>query len=607
MAVINSSDLDFDQIKSNLKTYFERQAEFADYDFEAAGLSNLLDVLAYNTHLNGLVANMSINESFLNSSQLRASVTSHAEALGYYPRSQTGSSANLNLTITTTNTSTTTISIPKYTTFSTNVDNVLYSFKTLEQYIATNDGTGVFTFKTDTGSTTIPVKEGTVKTKTFIVGDTSDENVYVIPDENIDTSTLVVTVYDSVTSDTFSVYTNVNDAVRINTDSKIYIAREAPNGYFEVLFSDGNVLGQSPVAGNKIVIQYLNTSGADANGGTVFTPDSQINIDGTNYDISVVTVNKSSGGAAKETIASIKANAPVVYATQQRLITAEDYKALIQQRYSSVVKDVTAWGGNDNVPPEYGKVFVSLNFKDGTDAATQQITKDSIVRDLTKNLSIMSIDTKFSDPVTTFLEFVVTFNFDPDLSGKTVQTIQSEVTATVKSYVETNLNTFDAVFRRSLILTEVDNISPAILNSRMSVKMQSRFIPTLNTLKDYTLNYPVELASPDDVNHRITSTRFTFQNQQCFIQNQLNSNKLQIIGSGGNVVQDNIGSYERLTGTVNIRGFKPTAFEGSQIKVSATPANESTIRPLRGYILGIDAALSVASGIIDTQNTAVTL
>jgi hypothetical protein len=193
------------------------------------------------------------------------------------------------------------------------------------------------------------------------------------------------------------------------------------------------------------------------------------------------------------------------------------------------------------------------------------------------------------------------------LSGKTVQTIQSEVTATVKSYVETNLNTFDAVFRRSLILTEIDNISPAILNSRMNVKMQSRFIPTLNALKDYTLNYPVELASPDDVNHRITSTRFTFQNQQCFIQNQLNSNKLQIIGSGGNVVQDNIGSYERLTGTVNIRGFKPTAFEGSQIKVSATPANESTIRPLRGYILGIDAALSVASGIIDTQNTAVTL
>ena len=607
MAVINSSDLDFDQIKSNLKTYFEQQAEFADYDFEAAGLSNLLDVLAYNTHLNGLVANMSINESFLNSSQLRASVTSHAEALGYYPRSQTGSSANLNLTITTTNTSTTTISIPKYTTFSTNVDNVLYSFKTLEQYIATNDGTGVFTFRTDAGSTTIPVKEGTVKTKTFIVGDTSDENVYVIPDENIDTSTLVVTVYNSVTSDTFSVYTNINDAVRINTDSKIYIAREAPNGYFEVLFSDGNVLGQSPIAGNKIVIQYLNTSGADANGGTVFTPDSQINIDGANYDISVVTVNKSSGGAAKETIASIKANAPVVYATQQRLITAEDYKALIQQRYSSVVKDVTAWGGNDNVPPEYGKVFVSLNFKDGTDASTQQVTKDSIVRDLTKNLSIMSIDTKFSDPTTTFLEFVVIFNFDPDLSGKTVQTIQSEVTATVKNYVETNLNTFDAVFRRSLILTEVDNISPAILNSRMNVKMQSRFIPTLNTLKDYTLNYPVELASPDDLNHRITSTRFTFQNQQCFIQNQLNSNKLQIIGSGGNVVQDNVGSYERLTGIVNIRGFRPTAFEGSQIKVSATPANESTIRPLRGYILGIDTALSVASGIIDTQNTAVTL
>lgn len=607
MAVINSSDLDFDQIKSNLKTYFQQQSEFADYDFEASGLSNLLDVLAYNTHINGLVANMSINESFLNSSQLRASVTSHAEALGYYPRSQTGASANLGLTISTNNTTTTTVSIPQYFTFTTNIDQVLYTFQTLEQYIGTNDGNGNFIIKTDVGSTTIPVKEGTLKTKTFIVGDTTDENIYVIPDENIDTSTLVVKVYDSVSSTTFSVYTNVNDAVRINTDSKIYIAREAPNGYFEVLFSDGNVLGQSPVAGNKIVIEYLNTSGEDGNNGTVFTPDSQINIDGTNYDVSVTLVNKSSGGAAKESIASIKANAPVVYATQQRLVTAEDYKALIQQRYSSVVKDVAAWGGNDNVPPEYGKVFVSLNFKNGIDANTKQVTKDSIVRDLTNNLSIMSIDTKFTDPTTVYLEFTITFNFDPDLSGKTVQTVQTEIAAKVAEYISTNLDTFDAVFRRSLVLTEIDNHSPAVLNTRMNVKMQNRFIPTLNTTKDYAIKYPTELAIPDDVNYRITTSRFTFQNQQCFIRNQLNSTKLEVVGSGGAIIQDNIGSYDRVNGIVNIRGFKPSAYEGSEIKVSVVPANESTIRPLRGYILGIDAGLTVASGIIDTQNTAVTL
>jgi len=607
MAVINSSDLDFDQIKSNLKTYFQQQSEFADYDFEASGLSNLLDVLAYNTHINGLVANMSINESFLNSSQLRASVTSHAEALGYYPRSQTGSLANLGLTISTNNTTTTTISIPQYFTFTTNIDQVLYTFQTLEQYVGTNDGNGNFIIKTDAGSTTIPVKEGTLKTKTFIVGDTTDENIYVIPDENIDTSTLVVKVYDTVSSTTFSIFTNVNDAIRINTDSRIYIVREAPNGYFEVLFSDGNVLGQSPVAGNKIVIEYLNTSGEDGNNGIVFTPDSQINIDGIDYDISVTTINKSSGGASKESIASIKANAPVVYATQQRLVTSEDYKALIQQRYSSVVKDVAAWGGNDNVPPEYGKVFVSLNFKDGIDAATQQVTKDSIISDLTNNLSIMSIDTKFTDPTIVYLEFVVVFNFDPDLSGKTLQTVQSEITAKVKSYVETNLNTFDAVFRRSLLIAEIDNLSPAILNSRMNVKIQNRFVPTLNTTKDYEIKYPIELAIPDDINYRITTTRFTYQNQQCFIRNQLNSTKLQIIGPAGTIIQDNIGSYDRTNGVVNIRGFAPTAFEGSAIKVSAVPANESTIKPLRGYILGIDATVSVASGIIDNQNTAVTL
>ena len=607
MAVIRSSDLDFDQIKANLKTYLEQQDEFSDYNFEASGLSNILDVLAYNTHINGLIANFGINESFLGSAQLRSSVVSHAETLGYFPRSRTGAAATISLSISTAITDVTTVTIPQYTTFTTVIDNISYTFQTLEEYTATNNGSGLFTVVDSTGSTSIRVVEGVLKTKTFIVGDATDEQVYVIPDENMDTSTVVVNVYDTTTSASYTTYTNVNQAIRIDTDSTIYILREAPNGYYEITFSDGNVLGSSPVAGNKIEIQYLQTNGPDANDGITFTADEQIDISGTDYTLTTTLVSRSAGGAEKETIASIKANAPLAFASQQRLVTADDYKALILRSYSSVLDDVTAWGGNDNVPPQYGKVFVSLKFKTNIPEAIQQTTKDSIITQLSDNLAVMSIDTEFSDPTTTYLEIITTFNFDPDLSGNTLQSVESEVQSTVADYVTTNLNTFDGTFRRSNVLALVDDISPAVLNSRMDVKIQQRFTPTLALLSDFTINFPVILADPDDEFYRVTSTRFTFGGRSCILRNQLSSNKLQIVSTAGTVVLDNAGTYSTTNGTVNIRGVTFDAYEGTSIKISVTPANQSTIKPLRNYILDIDAALSIAQGVVDYQNTEVTL
>lgn len=608
MAVIKSSDLDFDQIKANLKTYLQAQPEFADYDFEGSGLSNILDVLAYNTHINGLIANMGINESFLNSAQLRSSVVSHAETLGYDIRSKTASRATVNVSLVTSDTTTTSATLPKYTTFTAQVDDISYSFQTLEDYIALNDGTGTFVFKTNVDSTTIPIYEGRLKTKTYIVGESSDEQVYVIPDENIDTSTLNVNVYSSFTSSTFVTYSNINDVVRIESNSTVYIVREVPNGFYELTFSDGNVLGRSPQPGEKIVVTYISSNGADANAAETFLPDYQFTLAGTDYDLTVTTVGASSGGATRESIASIKSNAPRAFATQQRLITAEDYKALILQRYSSVINDVTAWGGNDNVPPIYGRVYVALNFKTGVDADTQQLTKDSIVNQLSENLAVMSIDTVFSDPVTTYLEFTTQFDFDPDQTGNTAQTVESLVKSTVASYVTTNLNRFNSVFRRSTLLAEIDGLSPAILNSSMIVRVQQRLSPTLGVINDYTINYPVELANPDDVNYIITSTRFTYNGETCFIRNKLEDTKLEIVGVTSGILQaDNIGEYNANSGTVTLRGFAPTAIEGTVIKITATPANQSTIKPLRNYILTIDNDRSTANATIDYQNTAVIL
>lgn len=608
MAVIQSSDLDFDQLKESLKTYLQRSEEFSDYDFEASGLSNILDVLAYNTHLNGLIANFAVNEAFLGSAQLRSSVLSHAETLGYTPSSQTGATATVNLTVNTGLTNPPSfISLPANTTFTTQVDDISYSFQTLEQYIGYPDENGLYTFQTSNSSTLLNITEGTLRTKTFLVGDATDNQVYVIPDETLDASTVSVKVYDTASSAAFSTYVDQYSIARVNTNSQIYILRESPNGFYELIFSNGNVLGQAPQPGNKIVVEYLSTSGEAANGASVFVPDNNITINEVEYPITVTLVSDASGGAPKETIESIKANATQLYATQQRLVTAGDYKALILSNYGAYLDDVSAWGGNENVPPVYGKVFISLKFKQGISAAVQTVVKDNIARNLTDNLSIMSIDTEYVDPTLTYLEIQTVFNFNPDLSGSSPKTVENQVQSYIVNYFAANLDKFGTIFRRSNVLSDVDDLAPAILNSRMNIKAQQRITPVVNTLLDYNLAFPMAIANPDDENYIVTSTKFTLSDQTCTFRNRLGSNTLQIVDLSGNVIIDNTGSYNPSTGDVNIVGFNPTTFEGDYIKISVVPANESTIKPLRNYTLNIDESLSFAQANIDYEQVQVSL
>lgn len=612
MATINSSDLDFNTIKNNLKTYFQQQSEFADYNFEASGLSNILDVLAYNTHLNGLIANVGINESFLSSSQLRSSVVSHAENLGYYPRSKTGASIDVTITVKTSDTATSTITLPAYSGFTSDVDGTTYNFLTTAAYIGTNDGSGNFSITTSSASTSIPITQGTFRTKTFLVGETEDQQVYVIPDENLDTSTITVKVFDTVTSSTSQTYTNVNQVLSITPSSTVYILREAPNGYYELTFSDGTILGRAPAAGNKIVVQYLAVDGADGNLASTFEG---------NFTITGLTINEievapavtgavSAGGGEKESIDSIKVNAPIKFASQQRLVTAEDYKALILANYGNVIDNATAWGGNDNAPPVYGRVYVSLDFKDNISDTVKTTTKASIKSNLSDSLSILSIDTFFTDPVNTFLELGVTFNFDPDQTGVSSANIENTVRNTITTFFTNNLGTFDSVFRRSNLLSEIDDVSSAILNSKMDVKIRQSFTPVVNTIRDYTVNFPVQLASPDDDAPIITSTTFTFQgNSGSSLRNKVehNTTTMQIISSSGTVLKDNAGSFNTSNGTITIAGFNVSQFTGSEIKITATPANQSTIKPLRNYIISLDAAKLVITSNADFQNTEASL
>lgn len=605
---IRSTQLDFDTIKGRLKDFLKQQTEFADYDFEASGLSNILDVLAYNTHFTGLNANFALNESFINTAQLRSSVASLAEGLGYVPKSYSSSKADLNLSVQISATSRpTSLTLPRNTQFTSSVNGVTYTFQTRENFIGTDDGTGLYQFLNSTDGVAIPVFEGTEKTKTFFVGDKADNQIYVIPDITMDTTTIRVRVFPTASSSIFDTYTNIKEAIRITDTSTFYQIKEVPNGFYEIIFGDGTTTGKAPVAGNKIIIDYLSTQGTVANDASSFSPTADISVDGVDYTLITTTETQSAGGAYKESIESIRQNAPIAFTSQRRLVTAEDYKAQIQTNFGAFLDDVTAFSGADNVPEKFGVTFIGLKFKSGVSATRQQSVKDEIKTNLTDNMAIMSITTEYIDPITTFLEISTTFNLDPDLTGSTSQAIQTTVQNTVNNFFTTNLKKFNKVFRRSNLLTLIDAIDPAILNSKMEVKLKQSFIPTTNIALSYSVAFPVALAEPDDIVPTLTTSQFTFNSQTCSIKNQLGTTKLQIVSIDGTIEVDNIGSYNNLSGVVSLTGFKPTAFEGDAIDISITPANQSTIRPLRNYILDIDTTTSTSRAVLDFQNTVVSI
>lgn len=606
---ITSTQLDFNTIKEELKTHFLASAEFADYDFEASGLSNILDVLAYNTHYNGLVANFALNESFLSTAQLRSSVLAISETLGYNPRSKTAASAIVNLSVSVTDPSRpSSITLPSGTTFTTTVDDVSYIFRTLEDYIGSDNGSGLYTFLTNTGSTSLPIYEGVFKTKTF-VSDTAGESIYIIPDESVDTSTATVKVFATRNSELFETYLPLDNALEITATSTYYALRESSNGYFKLIFGDGVTTGKTPAVGEIIQVTYLSTNAAVANGAKSFIPQNEITVNDIDYTINVTLVSPASGGGDKETLSSIKTNAPITFSAQNRLVTAQDYIGLINRNYGTFLDDVTAWGGEDNIPASFGDVYVALKYKEGIPEEVKKTVEDSIVSTLSDNLSIMSIDTKFADTLTTYIETQTFFNFNPALVSNTLNTTEGQVRDVVSQYFTDNLNKFNSIFRRSQILSSVDNLSPAVLDSRMDVKVQMRFEPILSKASNYVIQYPVELASPNSLTYTITSSPLVVNGKTCTIRNKLGSTSLEVVSTNGDVVITSIGSYSPANGTINIVSLKPTSILAAvnYIKMSAVPSNQSTIKPLRNYVLVQDSVNSFASATVDYQDIKATL
>jgi hypothetical protein len=540
------------------------------------------------------VANFTLNESFLGTAQLRSSLVSLATGIGYIPDSKTASRGLITITLDLSGVTSppASLQLPAFFRFSAVVDDITYTFQTIENYTATNNN-GIYRFTTTEGSTSIPILEGTRKTKNFNVGEFNEADVYVIPDVDLDVDTTTVDFFESPSSTEFTSFTNIIDITSVNENSTIFILKEAPNGFYQLSFGNNGILGQSPTAGGLIEVNYLSTRAALANGAGTFTPIDTVIVDGQTFTPTVGLVSRSTGGDDKESIESIRTNAPFQYASQNRMVTAEDYQAIILRNYSTLISDIKTYGGQDDPSPKFGTVFTSILFEDDVDAETQANTKTGI-RNLVDQLAVLAFGVEFKDPLETFVQANVVFQVNPELTPLSINTIKGQVDTAIANYFSNAIGGFDQSFRRSNLLTLIDAVSPAVLSSRANIKMQQRFTPTLNATNKVTLNFPAAIDIPRTTSTSVISTTYTLGDETVRIQNTSGSSNLEVVNAGTNeVVVDSVGSYNQLSGQVIITGLRVDDITGaSLLKISCVPANQSAISPVRENLLKFDAEIS---------------
>ena len=589
---ISVSELDFDNIKENLKTFLKNQNEFTDYDFEGSGMNILLDVLAYNTHYSAMNVNLAANEMFIDSASLRSSVVSHAKSLGYLPRSARASIATVDITIN--DTSVTTASIPRGTKFTTTIDNQNYNFFTISD-LTQSRASNVLTF------TGVDLYEGDLITTRYTVDNSNIDNKYIIPSADVDTTTLKVTVQNSTTDSTQTVYNLNEDITQITGSSNVYFLQEVDNGQYEVYFGDG-VLGKSLTDGNIVILEYIVTNKVEGNGASTFTPPASLS---GSSDNSVLTISSATGGSEKESINSIKFKAPLDYASQGRAVTINDYKVFVPNVFPDT-DSVQVWGGEDNDPPTYGKVFISILTKDGNDLTNSQKAN---INEALKQYNVGSIRTEITNPETIFIRLTVNFDYNSTITSKSAADLEAAVNATINDYNNDNLKQFNGNFRYSELLTLIDNTDPSILSNITTVQMAKNFTPTLNETTKYEVKFANGIYNPHSGHEPvISSTGFKINGNtnELFLDD---SNGIirtyYLVGTTRTYVDENFGTINYDLGLITIPSAKIISISdvdgvaSTVVRVVAIPRS-SDIVPLRNTILEIDLNNSTIGSKVDT-------
>ena len=586
------SELDFDDIKSNLKTFLQNQSEFQDYDFEGSGFAILLDLLAYNTHYLGFNANMLANEMYLDSADIRKNIVSLAKMLGYTPTSSKSPVATIDILMNNIATSVTSITMAKGTAFTTTVDGETYQFVTNAAHTITPTS-GVYKFFN------IPLYEGTLVTFKYTVDSTDVDQRFIIPSVNADTSTLKVSVQNSASDTTTSTYTLATGVTSLTSTSKVYFLQEMEDGKFETYFGDG-VLGTNLTDGNIVILEYIVSNRDQANGASVFSLSGNI---GGFTDVSPTTVSSAQGGADAQAKESIRFNAPLQYSAQDRAVTTGDYETIVQSIYPNA-QSVSAWGGEDDETPVYGVVKIAIKAASGS--TLTNATKTDIVTQL-KKFNVAAVRPEIVDPETTKILLTSDIKFDAKSTTKTAETIKSNVITTLTNYNTNTLSQFDGVFRYSKVTGLIDDTDTSILSNITTLKIRKDFTPTLAASTKYNVYFRNSLYNPHSGHNAaaggiLESSGFKISGDTSTVfflddDGQGNIRRYSFSGATRVYANETQGTIDYDTGAITINSLSVLSVENirgaasTKIELTVTPKSNDVV-PVRDQILEIDTANS---------------
>ena len=583
------TNLDYFDIRNALRDYLRANSDFTDYDFEGSVISNLLDVLAYNTYYTAFNTNMVANEAFLESSTLRDNVVSIAKQLGYSPRSSTAARAVVNCSITFTSTPAQTAVFKRGSGFLTTIDNVLYQYILRDDVKASIIG-NVASF------TNLNIFEGIPLQQSYTVGNRPPK--IVLSNKGIDIKSIRVNLYNSVSSTSFIPYTAAENILEVNPLSEVYFISEGEDENYTITFGDG-VLGKQLTPGQYVVVQYSITSGSDSNNAKNFVFSGLIEDDnGQNtFVISntlITLVDQSNGGTAIESIESIKRNAPAMFGTQNRAVTADDYTAIVRRVYPSIA-DVYAYGGESANPPEYGKVKIVI--KPDNNAFLTSYTKNRIQQELRK-FSVASVTPEIVDPSIIYIELTSKIYYNKSATNRTADEVRKLAIQNIENYLkDSDTEKFGGKFRYSRFVSAIDSAESSIRSNLTTIKMRKDFYPSLNNTTYYELCF----SNPFDYDCdelALTSTGFVVQeypNYTCYMEDRDGKVILYKYDAYGikEVLNNEIGTINYSTGEIKL--YNLTIIKGSfnddKIEVRLRPQyNDITAK--REIFLDVDIANS---------------
>jgi hypothetical protein len=587
------AELDFDSIKTNLKQFLTNYRDkdnnliFKDYDFDASSLSILIDLLSYNTHYNAYLGNMVANEMFLDSAVKRESAVSIAKHLGYTPLSYRSARAKVAFTVPNPTGNPSSLTLPKFSPFTTTINEQQYTFVNLDAVtIAPLDG--VYSF------TDVEIVEGVPLVYSYRVDVSGPSEKYTIPNKNIDTSTLRVNVQNSYTDLTTTSFTLAENLSSSTATAKVFFIEENPSGFYEIFFGD-DVLGQKLKPGNIVTIEYLVSNGDSCNvsGNIIQLFSLGATIGGVVLNSSIVATTNSSGGDVGDTIDEIKFKAPRFLSSYNRAVTASDYKAIIEANYP-LVESISVWGGEDNVPPMYGKVVISLKPYEGY--TVSDAIKNNIKTKILADKKVMSVVPEFIDPNYLYINLDTKIKFSSKNSRYTASQIEILVRSEIENYFKTELQKFNKNFVYSKMSKKIDAIDSSIIGNVSTIKVQKRIAPVIGAQNGYTGSSVIKFANKL-VSGSIISTAFYYTVNgviyTAYLQDNITSSTtgtLDLLDFYNNtVLVSSIGTVDYTAGEISFSRLNPTGYleNATDIRIYSR-ITELDIASTRDLILVID-------------------